>query len=151
MEKSRRNLKIYSIIVLALAGLSLLNIIFELFFGELNRELNNATIPEGAPVNTVLIAQIFVLVVSLLLILPQIYIGIKGIRIAKKPDSSSGHIVWGIILLVFTVIDLFAPFLALIAGDGDAFGNIAEICSIVADVIILFEYVRCARAVKKGI
>lgn len=151
MEKSRRNLKIYSIIVLAFAGLSLLNIIFELFFGELNRELNNATIPEGAPVNVVLIAQIFVLVVSLLLILPQIYIGIKGIRIAKKPNSSSGHIVWGIILLVFTVINLFTPFLALITGDGDAFGNIAEICSIVADVIILFEYVRCARAVKKGI
>jgi hypothetical protein len=48
MEQSRKNLKNASIIVLALAGLSLLNILFELFLGELSGELNNATLPEGA-------------------------------------------------------------------------------------------------------
>lgn len=140
-----------SIIVLALAGLSLLNILFELFFGELNEAFKNATIPEGSPDNVVLIAQIFILVVSVLLLLPQAYIGIKGIKVAQKPVASSGHIVWGIILIVFTAIGLLSPFLALIKGEGKVFENISELCSVAVDVFILVEYVRYARAVRDGI
>ena len=147
MEQTKKNLRTYSIIVLAFAGLSLLNLLFEIFFGE----LSNAAIPEGAPDNILLITQIFVLVISFLLLLPQLYIGIKGIKIAKKPNASRGHIVWGIILLVFTATGLFDPFLALVQGNGEAFGNIAELCSIAVDVYILFEYVKYARAVRNGV
>ena len=150
MEQSRKYLKTSSIIVLALAGLSLLNILFELFFGELNGALNNAAISEGAPDNIALITRIFILVVSLLILLPQAYIGIKGLKIAKKPDSSKGHIVWGIILMVFTAAGLISPLLALVQGV-DAFGNASKLCSIAVDVFILFEYVKYARAVRNGI
>ena len=151
MEQTRQNLKNASIIVLALAGLSLLNILFELFFGGLNKELNDAVISEGAPENIVFIMQMFVLVISLLLILPQLYIGIKGLKIAKKPNSSRGHIVWGIILIVFTACGLISPFVVLLQGNGDAFGNASELCSIAVDAFVLFEYVKHARAVRNGI
>ena len=151
MEQSRKNLKTSSIIVLALAGLSLLNIIFELFFGSLNGALNSAAIPEGATDNIILIAKIFILVLSILILVPQFYIGIKGIKIAKNPDSSKGHIVWGIILIVVTAIGLISPFRMLIQGEGEAFGNVSELLSVGVDVFILFEYVKYARAVRKGI
>lgn len=151
MEQARKNLKTSSIIVLVLAGLSLINILFELFFGEFSKALSGATIPEGAPENIVLIAQIFVLAVSLLILLPQVYIGIKGLKIAKKPDSSRGHIIWGIILLVFTAFGLISPFVALIQKNGEAFDNISELCSIAVDVFILFEYVKFARDVRKNL
>ena len=151
MEQNRSSLKISSMIVLAFAVLSMINLLFELFFGELNRELNNATIAEGAPDNIVLITRIVLVVLSLLMLLPQIYIGIKGLKMAKKPDSSCGHIVWGVILLVFTAVGLLTPIFALVQGNGSAFGNIAEICSIAVDVFILFEYVKYARAVRKGV
>ena len=148
MEKTRRNLKNMSVIVLGLTVLSLIDIIFELFFGELNRELNGAEIPEGVGSNIVLIAQVFILVVSFLLLLPQFYIGIKGLKVAKSPDSSGGHIVWGIILLVFAVIGLFSPLLGLIQGNGNPLGNASELLSIAVDAFVLFEYVRFARAVR---
>lgn len=104
MAQAKKNLKTYSIIVLALGALTLINLLFELFFGELNGELNNATIPDGAPANVAMIARIFILVISLLFLLPQFYIGIKGLKIVKKPDSSRAHIVWGVILTVFTAL-----------------------------------------------
>lgn len=151
MEQTRKNLKTSSIVVLVLAGLSLLNIIFELFFGQLNGELKNAAIPEGAPDNIVLITQIFVLVVSVLILIPQVYIGIKGLMIAKKPKASIAHIVWAIILIVFTASGLISPFLSLIQGNGEAFADISALCSIAVDVFVLFEYVKYAIAVKKGI
>ena len=151
MEQSRKNLKNSAIIVLALAGLSVLNILFELFFGELSGELNNATVPEGAPGNVVLIAKIFILVVSVLMLLPQVYIGIKGLKIAKKPNSSKGHIVWGIILVVLTAAALISPLVSFLQGNGEAFGNISEFLSIAVDVAVLVGYVKFAMNVRKGI
>ena len=146
MEQARKRLKTSSIVVLILGGLTLLNILFEVFFGN----LNDAVSPEGASATILLIVKILVLAVSLVLFLPQLYIGIKGLKMAKKPDSSKGHIVWGIILLVITAIGLIAPLRALIQGDGRAFANVSEFLSIAVDVMILFEYVRLARAVRKG-
>ena len=151
MEQARKNLKTTSIIVLALAGLSLLNLIFGIFFGDLNTELNNATIPDGSPDNVILITKIFVLVVSFLMLLPQLYIGLKGLKMAKKPDSSRGHIIWGIILLVFTACGLLSPLSAFLQGDSDAFANVAEFMSIAVDVFVLFEFVKYARAVRKAV
>ena len=150
MEQSRKNLRNMSVVVLALAGLSLINILFELFFGELNSELNNATIPEGSPDNIVSIARIFILVISLVLLLPEVYVGVKGIRIAKNPDDSKGHIIWGIILIAVTAAGLIPPFFAFLQGDGEAFGNVAELCSIAVDVAVLVEYVKYAIDVRKG-
>lgn len=151
MEQARKNLKTSSIIVLALAGLSLLNLIFGIFFGDLNTELNNATIPDGSPDNVILITKIFVLVVSFLMLLPQLYVGLKGLKMAKKPDSSRGHIIWGIILLVFTACGLLSPLSAFLQGDSDAFANVAEFMSIAVDVFVLFEFVKYARAVRKAV
>ena len=151
MEQSRKNLKNSSIIVLALAGLSVLNILFELFFGELSGELNNATVPEGASENVVLIAKIVILVVSVLMLLPQAYLGIKGLKIAKKPNSSIGHIVWGIILVVFTAAGLISPLVSFLQGNGEAFANVAEFLSIAVDVAVLAGYVKFAMNVRKGI
>ena len=150
MEQSRKNLRNSSFIVLALAVLSLLNILFELFFGELSEELNNATIPDGAPENVVFIARIFIVAVSILMLLPQAYIGIKGIKLAKNPDSSRAHIVWGVILIVFTASGLIAPLLSFLQGNGEAFADASEFMSIAVDVAVLVGYVKFAIDVRNG-
>lgn len=148
MEETRKKLKNFAVIALALAVLSLINVLFELFFGELNSALNNAIVPDGAPGNIVLIAKVFVLVVSLFIILPQIYIGVKGIRIAKDPDSSISHIVWGIILVIFTASSLISPFLSIIRGDANVLANASQLLSVGVDVFVLVEYVKYAIAVR---
>jgi uncharacterized membrane protein YhaH (DUF805 family) len=146
MEQTRKNLKLSSIAVLALAFFSLLQIVSELLYGD----LNNAAIPEGAPENILLITKIFVFAVSLLLTLPNIYIGIKGLRIAKKPNSSKGHIVWAIILLAFASLSLIEQGVGFIH-DGFKFENISAFCSIVVEVAVFDEYIRLAIAVRKTV
>ena len=150
MENSRKNLKNSSIIVLALAALSLINILFELFFGELSEELKNAALPEGGADNIILIARIIIVVVSVLMLLPQAYIGIKGIKLAKNPDSSRAHIVWGVILIVFTASGLIAPLLSFLQGNGEAFADASEFMSIAVDVAVLVGYVKFAIDVRNG-
>ena len=146
MEQTRKNLKLSSIAVLALAFFSLLQIVSELLYGE----LNNAVIPEGAPENILPITKIVLFSVALLLTLPNIYIGIKGLRIAKKPNSSKGHIVWAIILLAFAALFLIEQGVGFIH-DGFNFENISAFCSIVVEVTVFVEYIRLAIAVRKTV
>ena len=146
MEQTRKNLKLSSIAVLALAVFSLLQIVSELLYGE----LNNAVIPEGAPENILPITKIVLFSVALLLTLPSIYIGIKGLRIAKKPNSSKAHIVWAIILLVFASLSLVEQGFALVRY-GVNFESISAFCSIAVEVAVFVEYIRFAIAVRKTV
>ena len=138
-----------SVIVLGLAVLSLIEILYELFFGELSRELQNAAASAEPFGNIVLITQIFIAVVSLLLLLPQFYVGIKGLKVAKYPDTSVAHIVWAIILAVFTAIGFLSPIMDLIQG-GDVLAGVATLLSMAVDFAVLVEYVKFAKAVRAG-
>ena len=82
------------------------------------------------------------------MLLPQIYIGLKGIKIAKTPDSSKAHVVWGIILLVLTVLGLI-PLIVEIVQSGDVLANVVSCLSIALDSIVLGGYVKYASIVAK--
>ena len=144
MEQSRKNLKISSIVVLIFAGFSLLQIVAELLFGE----LNNAAIPEGGPNNVLLITKIFLLAVSVLLLLPSVYVGVKGLKVAKRPDSSKSHIILAVILLVFAALGLVEPAIGFVK-QGELTDNLSSLFGALLEVVIYFEYIQYARAVAK--
>lgn len=145
MEKTRKNLKITSIVLLIFAGSSLLNILGEIFFGE----INNAAIPEGAPENILLITKIILLVFSTLLLWPQIYISIKGLKIAKSPDASKRHIFWATVLLVLSIIGLISPVRELLDG-ASVYQNTGSILSILIEVCLYYEYRKYAKEIAKA-
>ena len=145
MEQSRKNLKLSAIAVLVWAGATLIGLISELLYGE----INSAAIPEGAPDNILLITKIFLVSISLLLLLPQVYIGIKGLMIAKNPNSSKGHIVWAVILLVFAVLGIIDPIVNL-AKSGDTFNDIRSLSGVVLEIAIYFGYIKYAREVHRN-
>ena len=142
MEKSRKNLKITSIILLIMAGSSILNILGEILFGE----INNAS---GVSADILLITKIILLVFSTLLLWPQIYISIKGLKIAKAPDASNRHIFWATVLLVLSIIGLISPVLELLNG-ASVYQNSGSILSILIDVCLYFEYIKYAKEIAKA-
>ena len=144
MEQAKKNLKITSIVVLILTGFSLVQIVLQLFFGE----FNNVKLPEGAPENLLLIVKIVLAVITFLFLLPQLYIGLKGLKIAKNPNDSKGHIVWGFILLAMSIIGLLSPLMSIVNGV-DMWDNVSTFLSILVEVLVFFDYVRYARAIAK--
>lgn len=145
MSKSRNNLKIISIVILILAAISLVNIASELIFGA----LNEVELPEGAPDNTLLITKIFLAVVSVIMLAPHVYVGIKGMKVANKPNSSKAHIVWAIILLAFAAYCLISPIASIIILE-DVVANIFSVISIAIEVFVFAVYIKFALAVSKG-
>lgn len=145
MTKSRTQLKIASIIVLIFTALSLFNIVAGLVFSELPK----AEMPDDAPENLLLITQIFVLVITAIMLIPQVYVGVKGIKVANKPTSSKAHIIWAIILLAFAVGALATPISAIVTME-DVVSNVFSIISIAAEIVVFLIYIKSATAVSRG-
>ena len=142
MEQSKKYLKITSIFVLLYAAFTLIYVVAELIFGEFT---NDETVTEG----TVMAAKILLLVITFVMLLPQAYIGIKGLRIAKNPDSSKGHIIWAIILLVFAILSCIEPISNIIKQSGVG-ENVTSLGNCLVEVALYFEYIKYARDVSKS-
>ena len=145
MEQSRKHLRISSWIILLFAALTFIQLLGELAWGE----INHAVIPDGAPENVVDIAKIFIAVLTLLCLIPEVYVGIKGLRVAKNPNSSKAHIVLAIVIFVFTLLSLVSPVIGFFGGD-DAGENISTVFSLLLNASIYFDYIKYARLVAKG-
>ena len=144
MEQAKKHLKISSLIVLLFAGLSLLNIVVELLLGD----INSAEIPEGAPVDILMITKIILLVVSVICLFPRVYVGMKGLRMAKNPDSSKGHIIWATIIFVLTLIGLVSPLFAVVKQENVS-ENVSSLLGILLDLAIYYDYIKYAKQVSK--
>ena len=145
MTNTRKNLKLMSIVILALAAFTLIRVALSTFAIDFNME----NLPEGATPGLVLAAQIVLCVVSFILLLPQIYVGVKGIKISKKPDTSKGHIVWATILAVLSAICIISPVMNMVQ-TGDIKGNFAELIDVVTDAAVYFAYVGYAKQILKA-
>jgi uncharacterized membrane protein len=145
MEKNKKNLKILSILILALAVYSLIRIVLSVFSIDLNPE----DLTDGASATHLLIGQIFVCVVSVILLIPQIFVGIKGIKVSNNPDSSKAHIVWAVILTVLSVIGILSPASELIKGVA-VLDNLLAVADMALDAIIYIEYINYAKKLVKA-
>jgi uncharacterized membrane protein len=145
MEKNKKNLKILSILLLALAVYSLIRIVLSVFSIDLNPE----DLTDGASATHLLIGQIFVCVVSVILLIPQIFVGIKGIKVSNNPDSSKAHIVWAVILTVLSVIGILSPASELIKGVA-VLDNLLAVADMALDAIIYIEYINYAKKLVKA-
>ena len=144
MEKSTKRLRLFSILILASAAYSVFTVALELFFGG---GFDNVTIPDGSPENIVNIAKALLLVITIVMILPQIYVGIKGICVAKNPDSSRGHIFWAGVLFVFALIGAASAIIDM-ANGGSTDESVTSVVNIVFDAIFYFEFITYARKVR---
>jgi hypothetical protein len=135
MDKNRKELKSFSIVILAFVALDLIKIIISLFVKGL--PLPNE-IPEGMSKDIVQITTIIIFAVSLIILIPQIYVGVKGLMIANGAKSGNAHIIWAIILVALSAI-------ATISGIVDitkafSFDALLNILSPAVDVVIFAFY-----------
>ena len=143
MTNSRKNLRDISTIVLFFAVINCVREVLNIFLVDFKM----ATLPEGATEGLVLVTQIVMAAFALIFLIPDLYVGVKGLKVAKKPDSSKAHIVWATILAVLSVFALLSHISGL-AQSGIVNGLI-NIIGTAADVAIYVWYIVCAKQVRK--
>ena len=146
MEQKRKNLKVVSAIVLVFTGLTFLRTAV----GYLFTDQGVAILPDGSSVILQLIVRLIMVAVTLVFMLPQIYVGVKGLRIAKNPAPAKAHVVWAWILLIVTVLGLIEP-VTTIVQRASLSGNAYALFSGLLSAVVYIVYIRCAKAVAKAI
>ena len=144
MNNTRKNLKSMSILILVLAGLHFISLVAEFIFGD----TASISVPDGTSGAVVIALKVIIFALMLLPLIPQIFIGTKGLRMAARPNSSKAHIVWAIILFVFAVLSLISPVVGLIKAE-NILGNVSVLCGMIAEAVAYFFYAKYAKAVAK--
>ena len=144
MSNARKNLKYMSIVILALTVFTLVRVLLDVF----SLEIDADAVADGVTAGLVLFGQIFVCAFSLILLLPQVYVGVKGLKISKTPDSSRAHIVWATILAVLSALGILSPISAMVQ-NGDFANNFAALLDAATDAAVYIAYVGFAKQVLK--
>ena len=111
MEKNKKDLKIYSILILVFVAISLVKIIVSACVNGLPQL---AEIPEGMTKETVQIVSIVAFVISFIVLIPQIYVGIKGVKIGTGATANGkAHMIWAIILAVLACVSTISAIIEL--------------------------------------
>ena len=145
MSISRNHLKEASFLVLLFTAFSFIRMIIQVFVGF---EADPTQV--GVSHEIIVVTMIVMFVVGLILLLPQLYVGVKGMKIAKNPTSSKGHIVWAVILLVFSAFGITST-VTSIAEQINVVDNVITLVDHALDVIVYCMYIKYANRVLKGI
>ena len=143
MEKNRKDLRIYSIVILALVALVLIRNIVSVCVNGLPPITE---IPEGFTKETVEIIKIISFALTFVVLIPQVFVGLKGIKVANNPDvRGEAHMVWAIILAVLSAVAVISGIIDLVKKfDVDL---LLAVINNVLDVCIFIGYYLCARKI----
>ena len=144
IEQTRKNLKLTSIIILVFAAFTALQAATSIF-----TDFSVDMLPEGASENLILISQIFLAVITVLVLIPQVYVGVRGLQLAKNPVFCKAHIVWAIILLAVSVLALISPVINIVE-NGGVKDNMLTIFSILAEALAYVDFIIYAKALNKA-
>ena len=142
MDTNRKHLRDLSGLVLFFALLAAIGLVSD----ALALDFNIQNLPDNVSEGIASFMRIFLCVFGFILLLPQIYVGVKGLKIAKNPTTSKGHIVWAIILTVCTVMSIPSP-ISDIAQGVQVGANIMELFRLAIDILLYVTYVVCAKRV----
>ena len=141
MEKNKKNLKELSILVLILVGITFIKNIVTVC-------INGFTVASQLPgiaADLVEITAIISFIIGLLLLLPEIYIGVKGIKIANGAQSGKAPIVWAVIFAILAGISVISGLSGIFKGFET--GKFLDFLNAAIDVAVYVCYIVYVRKV----
>ena len=133
MEKNRKELKTLSILVLALVAI---DVILNIITACVNGIPKVQEVPAGMTRELADAIAMVTFILAFVVFIPQIYVGIKGIKIANGAESGKAHMIWAIILAIFACISVITAISSISKGV-----NANSIMNIISPAVDLFIFV----------
>lgn len=144
MNKERKQLKEYSVVILILAVLSLVRLIVDVCVYGFDPSTVNI---EGANDDIIKASLIITFVLSIILFIPDIYVGFKGMKEAKNPTGARAHIVWALILAILATIATVSSIVDI--ANTFNVSKLLQVVDVAADAAIFFAYYLTAKKVAR--
>jgi hypothetical protein len=146
MEIKKRNLKSASFLVLFLTLLSVVRLVLNVVQ---KGGFEVTEVPAGMTPEVAKIVMIFSFAVMIVAMIPRLYVGVKGLKVANEPSAAKAHIVWAVLFLITGAWSMFNDISAII----EAKDLVIDILTLVSSAIDVFAYALftyCALQVRKG-
>ena len=95
-----------------------------------------------------MITKLFHFAVSILLLTPRIYVGLKGLSAAKKVTASKRHVIWALIIFAVALLNLVS-LIADIVMRGGVGDRMPMLLGVLLEVLVYFDYIRYAKMVSR--
>jgi hypothetical protein len=142
MDKNRKELKVFSWVILILVALSLAKTIINLCL----HGLPKAAPTEGLTKETMDVIALIVCILGFVAFIPQIYIGLKGLFIANGASGSEKlHKVLAIILAIFALINVIGSIASF--SSGFTVSKLLDTINAAVDVTLFVGYFYYARKI----
>lgn len=145
MENSKKQLKIISLFILIFAALSVARTVIGIFTITVTPD----QIPEGLTEGLVRIALIIGQIGAIIFVIPQLYIGLKGVKLANGGEGSKAQIVWAIVLTVLSVVTLIST-VSNILSTKDVLNNVLTLVIALCDVALYYLYAKYAKQIRNA-
>ena len=139
MNQAKKRLKFISECILILLAVSFVKSILEIF-------LTDVTIDDVSESLIITSKIIIGLLLTAIIFIPQLYIGVRGLKIAKNPNSSKAHIVWAVIFAGFAILSIISAIVGMV-NTGDIARNIFGIVNGGIDLAMYSCYIVFAKQV----
>jgi len=146
MEKNRKELKAFSILILVVVALELIRAIVGLCVNGIPKVTE---IPEGMTEDMVQISSIIAFALSLAIFIPQIYVAIKGIKVANGEASGKAHMIWAVILAILAGVSVVSGISGLFKEFN--FDAVMDLLGPAIDFLMFALYYVYARKIAKGL
>jgi hypothetical protein len=143
MEKNKKELKTLSYAILFLVALSLIRLIVDICVNGLPK-VN----VEGVSAEVANVMTIVAVVLSFVLLLPQVYVGVKGVKIANGGKGDKWHIVIAVILGICALTAVVSNCISMVKTFN--FDTVLAVVDSALDVAIFVWYIITARKIAKG-
>ena len=139
MNQAKKRLKFISECILILLAVSFIKSILEIF-------LTDVKIDDVSESLIITSKIIICLLLTAIIFIPQLYIGVRGLKIAKNPNSSKSHIIWAVIFAGFAILSIISAIVGMV-NTGDIARNIFGIVNGGIDLAMYSCYVVFAKQV----
>lgn len=139
MNQAKKRLKFISECILILLAVSFVKSILEIF-------LTDVKIDDVSESLIITSKIIICLLLTAIIFIPQLYIGVRGLKIAKNPNNSKSHIVWAVIFAGFAILSIISAIVGMV-NTGDIARNIFGIVNGGIDLAMYSCYIVFAKQV----
>ena len=150
--ENRKNLHDYGLVLVILGILDLFmfvsTIVASLIDGTITKVIATAE-----PDIIVAVKVILGLVVGLmgLIVLADVFIGIKALKVSKNPNADKGYITAAKVFFVMSVIASISHIVTLFNGSVSVVDTVLNLVSAVLGAVVYFLFVKAAQAVRRDV
>lgn len=151
--ENRKTLHDYSLVLILLTALDIFSLISNTITNYLNGVYDEALATvEPNLLTAVKVCLIVFFVLEVILIVSQILIGCKGLKVSRTPVASKGYITAAKVFFVLNIIAAVAAVIVLIDSQSSRLiDNSLNLLCAIADVVLYAYFIKAAKAVRRSV